>query len=183
MGVVYRATHVHLGREVALKLLAPQLSGNEEFRARFLRESRLAASLDHPNVITVYDAGDFNGTLYIAMRYVEGIDLAQLLREQGRLEPLAAVSLLDQVAAALDAAHEHGLVHRDVKPANVMIASGRCYLTDFGLTKQTGAPEGAALTRTGAFLGTLHYAAPEQIEGREVTARPGIYAPAFALYE
>ena len=106
MGVVYRATHVHLGREVALKLLAPQFSGNEEFRARFLRESRLAASLDHPNVITVYDAGDFNGTLYIAMRCVEGIDRAQLLRERGPLEPQGAASatfgteLLDEVTQA-----------------------------------------------------------------------------------
>src|SRR5437763_6384195 len=183
MGVVYRATHVHLGREVALKLLAPQLSGNDEFRRRFLRESQLAASLDHPNVITVYDAGDFNGTLYIAMRYVEGIDLAQLLREQGRLEPLAAVSLLDQVAAALDAAHEHGLVHRDVKPANVMIASGRCYLTDFGLTKQAAGAASLSLTRTGSFLGTLHYAAPEQIEGREITAQTDVYALGCVLHE
>jgi YVTN family beta-propeller protein len=184
MGVVYRATHVHLGREVALKLLAPQLSGNDEFRHRFLRESRLAASIEHPNVITVYDAGDFNGTLYIAMRYVEGIDLAQLLREKGPLEPLAAVSLLDQVAAALDAAHERGLVHRDVKPANVMIASGRCYLTDFGLTKQAAAGATTlALTRTGSFLGTLNYAAPEQIEGREITAQTDIYALGCVLHE
>src|SRR5438067_2583813 len=103
MGVVYRATHVHLGREAALKLLAPEMSSNDEFRRRFLRESQLAASLDHPNVITVYDAGDFDGTLYIAMSYVEGVDLAQLLRKQGRLDPLAALSMLDQVAAALDA--------------------------------------------------------------------------------
>ena len=184
MGVVYRATHVHLGREVALKLLAPQLSGNDEFRRRFLRESRLAAQLDHPNVITVYDAGDFNGTLYIAMRFVEGIDLSQLLREQGRLEPLKAVSLLEQVAAALDVAHEHGLVHRDVKPANVMIASGRCYLTDFGLTKQaTEDAASAALTRTGSFLGTLRYAAPEQIEGREITAQTDLYALGCVLHE
>ncbi len=184
MGVVYRATHVHLGRDVALKLLAPELNDNDEFRRRFLRESRLAASLDHPNVITVYDAGDFNGTLYIAMRYVDGVDLAQLLRKQGRLEPLAALSLLDQVAAALDAAHEHGLIHRDVKPANVMIASGRCYLTDFGLTKQVGAsPASTELTRTGMFLGTLHYSAPEQIQGNEVTASTDIYALGCVLYE
>ena len=184
MGVVYRATHVHLGREVALKLLAPELSGNDEFRRRFLRESRLAASFDHPNIITVYDAGDFDGTLYIAMQYVDGVDLAQLLRKQGRLEPLAALPLLDQVAAALDAAHERDLIHRDVKPANVMIASGRCYLTDFGLTKHAGASaESAAMTRTGAFLGTLSYAAPEQIEGRQVTASTDIYALGCVLYE
>jgi serine/threonine-protein kinase len=184
MGVVYRATHVHLGREVALKLLAPELTTNDEFRGRFLRESRLAASLDHPNIITVFDAGDFNGTLYIAMRYVEGVDLAQLLRKQGRLDPLAALSLLDQVADALDAAHDHGLIHRDVKPANVMIASGRCYLTDFGLTKDASASPGSAgMTRTGMFLGTLSYAAPEQIEGAEVTASTDIYALGCVLYE
>jgi hypothetical protein len=184
MGVVYRATHIHLGREVALKLLAPELTSNDEFRSRFLRESRLAASLDHPNVITVYDAGDFNGTLYIAMRYVDGVDLAQLLRKQGRLDPLAALSLLDQVGGALDAAHEHGLIHRDVKPANVMIASGRCYLTDFGLTKAADpSPASAGLTRTGMFLGTLHYAAPEQIEGDQVTASTDIYALGCVLYE
>jgi serine/threonine-protein kinase len=184
MGVVYRATHVHLGREVALKLLAPELSGNDEFRQRFLRESRLAASFDHPNIITVYDAGDFDGTLYIAMHYVEGVDLAELLRKQGRLEPLAALPLLDQVAAALDAAHERDLIHRDVKPANVMIASGRCYLTDFGLTKHADASgASAALTQAGSFLGTLRYAAPEQIEGREITASTDIYALGCVLYE
>ena len=184
MGVVYRATHVHLGREVALKVLAPELTSNDEFRSRFLRESRLAASLDHPNIITVYDAGDFEGTLYIAMRYVEGVDLAQLLRKQGRLDPLAALSLLDQVADALDTAHEHGLIHRDVKPANVMISSGRCYLTDFGLTKNAGASDASAgLTQTGRFLGTLHYAAPEQIEGDQVTASTDIYALGCVLYE
>lgn len=184
MGVVYRATHVHLGRDVALKLLAPELSGNEEFRRRFLRESRLAASLDHPNIVTVYDAGDADGTLYIAMRYIAGADLAQYLRDQGPLDPLAALSLLDQVAAALDAAHERGLIHRDVKPANVMIASGRCYLTDFGLTKQASATGAAsALTKTGSFLGTLNYTAPEQIEGREITASADLYALGCVLQE
>jgi serine/threonine-protein kinase len=183
MGVVYRATHVHLGREVALKVLAPELSGNAEFRRRFLRESRLAASLDHPNIITVYDAGDHNGTLYIAMRYVDGVNLAELLRKQGQLDPAAALSLLEQVAAALDAAHERGLIHRDVKPANIMIASGRCYLTDFGLTKPASTTGGSSLTKTGALLGTLHYVAPEQIEGREVTARTDVYALGCVLHE
>ena len=139
MGVVYRATHVHLGREVALKVLAPELSGYGDFRERFLRESRLAASLEHPNVVTVYDAGDFEGTLYIAMRYVEGTDLADLLRREGPLEPGTAVAMLDQVGAALDAAHMRGLIHRDVKPGNVLIASGHCYLTDFGITKRASA--------------------------------------------
>jgi serine/threonine-protein kinase len=183
MGVVYRATHVHLRREVALKLLAPELSGNAEFRRRFLRESQLAASLDHPNIITVYDAGDHNGTLYIAMRYVDGVNLAELLRKQGQLDPAASLSLLDQVAAALDAAHERGLIHRDVKPANIMIASGRCYLTDFGLTKQASTTGGSSLTKTGALLGTLQYVAPEQIEGRQVTAGTDVYALGCVLYE
>lgn len=183
MGVVYRATHVHLRREVALKLLAPELSGNAEFRRRFLRESQLAASLDHPNIITVYDAGDHDGTLYIAMRYVDGVNLAELLGKQGQLDPAAALSLLDQVAAALDAAHGRGLIHRDVKPANVMIASGRCYLTDFGLTKQASTTGGSSLTKTGALLGTLHYVAPEQIEGRQVTAETDVYALGCVLHE
>jgi len=173
MGVVYRATHVHLGRDVALKLLAPELSGNEEFRRRFLRESRLAASLDHPNIITVYDDGDADETLYIAMRYIKGADLAQYLHDHGPLDPLAALSLLDRVAAALDAAHEHGLIHRDVKPANVMIASGRYYLTDFGLTKQASAAGAAsALTRTGSFMGTLTTTRPPS-RSRGASSPPG----------
>jgi YVTN family beta-propeller protein len=184
MGVVYKATHVHLGRQVALKLLAPELSGNDEFRRRFLRESRLAASIEHPNVIPVYDAGDSQGTLYIAMRYVDGVDLARFLRDQGPLEPLMALSLLDQVAAALDAAHDHDLIHRDVKPANVMIAAGRCYLTDFGLTKQASAAGAeSALTRTGSFLGTLNYTAPEQIEGKQITASADLYALGCVMHE
>jgi len=184
MGVVYRARHVHLGREAAVKVLAPEFAGFGDFRGRFLRESRLAASLDHPNVITVYDAGDFEGTLYIAMRYVEGTDLAKFLGEQGPLAPATAFSMLDQVGAALDAAHRVRLIHRDVKPANVLLASGHCYLTDFGLTKRASATEAsAALTRTGQFLGTVAYAAPEQIEGRELDGRADIYALACMLHE
>jgi len=184
MGVVYRATHIHLGREVALKVLAPELSGSNEFRERFLRESRLAASLDHPNVVTVYDAGDSEGTLYIAMRYVDGIDLAEFLWRERPLEPGTALALLDQVGAALDAAHGHGLIHRDVKPANVMIASRRCYLTDFGLSKRASATDlSPALTRTGAFLGTVNYVAPEQIQGREIGSGTDIYALGCVLHE
>src|SRR4051794_1256385 len=120
MGVVYQAQHVHLGRTVALKLLAPELSESEDFRARFLRESRLAATLDHPGIVTVYDAGDVDGVLYLAMRFVRGTDLAALLVQRGPLELAETLAILDQVAAALDAAHGAGLVHRDVKPANVM---------------------------------------------------------------
>jgi YVTN family beta-propeller protein len=184
MGVVYRATHVHLGRDVALKLLAPELGEHPDFRERFLRESRLAASLDHPNVVSVYDAGDFEGTLYIAMRYIEGTDLAEFLRQEGPLEPQTVVTMLGQVAAALDAAHECGLIHRDVKPANVMIASGHCYLTDFGLTKRASASEvSAALTRTGDFLGTVDYVAPEQIAGKAIDGRVDVYALACVLHE
>jgi len=184
MGVVYRATHVHLGRQVALKVLAPELSGHPDFRERFLRESRLAASLDHPNVVTVYDAGDSEGTLYIAMRYVEGTDLAKYLRRKGRLEPATALAMLDQVGAGLDAAHSRGLIHRDVKPGNVLIASGRCYLTDFGLTKRANAGGASeALTRSGQFLGTVEYVAPEQIEGRAIDARTDIYALTCMLHE
>lgn len=184
MGVVYRATHVHLGRDVALKVLAPELAGSEDFRDRFLRESRLAASLDHPNVVTVYDAGDDQGTLYIAMRYVEGTDLAKFLQTEGPLAPETALAMLEQVGSALDAAHQRGLIHRDVKPANVLIAAGRFYLTDFGLTKRMSATEAsAALTRTGQFLGTLDYVAPEQIEGRTVDGRTDIYALTCMLHE
>ncbi len=184
MGVVYRATHVHLGREVALKILAPELTRSEDFRKRFLRESRLAASLDHPNAVAVYDAGEADGTLYIAMRYVPGTDLARFLKENAPLESATALSMLDQVGAALDAAHQLGLIHRDVKPGNVLLASGNCYLTDFGITKRTGATESsAALTKTGQFLGTIGYVAPEQIEGREVDGRADIYALTCILYE
>src|SRR6266513_1435384 len=132
MGVVYEAQHVHLGRTVALKLLAPELSQNADFRARFLREAQLAATLDHPSIVTVYDAGEVNGVLYLAMRYVRGTDLAALLAQRGPLRSEETLSILGQVAAALDAAHGAGLVHRDVKPANVMIEGERCYLTDFG---------------------------------------------------
>jgi YVTN family beta-propeller protein len=184
MGVVYRATHVHLGREVALKLLAPELSDHDDFRKRFLRESRLAASLEHPSVVTVYDAGEVDGMLYLAMRYVEGSDLAELLRQEGPLAPATALAMLDQVGSALDAAHSRGLIHRDVKPANVLIGSGRCYLTDFGLTKRVSAGEASTgLTRTGQFLGTVDYVAPEQIEGRAIDGRADIYALTCMLHD
>src|SRR5829696_6771470 len=136
MGVVYRAEHEHLGRMVALKLLTPDLAESPGFRDRFLREARLAASLDHPNIVPVYDAGEVGGVLYLAMRYVAGTDLADVLQKEGRIDPLRTLAILEGVGAALDAAHERGLVHRDVKPANVMIEDRRCYLTDFGLTKR-----------------------------------------------
>ena len=175
-----RATHTGLDRKVALKLLTPDHADDEAFRARFLRESKLAASIDHPNIIPVYDAGELEGTYFIAMRYVEGVDLETRLRS-GPLGPREAVHLLAQVASALDAAHDAGLVHRDVKPANILIASGKsvdrddhAYLTDFGLTKHRGSQTG--LTRAGGFIGTLEYIAPEQIEGRAVDGRADQYA-------
>jgi YVTN family beta-propeller protein len=182
MGVVYQAQHVHLGRTVALKLLAPELSENEDFRARFLRESRLAATLDHPGIVTVYDAGDVNGVLFLAMRFVRGTDLAALLTQRGPLGATEALAILEQVAAALDAAHSSGLVHRDVKPANVMIEGQRCYLTDFGLTKRASS-DSLQLTAAGQFLGTVDYVAPEQIEGREIDGRADQYALGCVLFE
>ena len=120
MGIVYRATDPALERSVALKVIAPELARDEEFRARFVRESRLAAALDHPNAIPVYEAGDEDGALFIAMRFVEGRDLRELIDLEGRLDPERAIRIVSQVASALEAAHARGLVHRDVKPANVL---------------------------------------------------------------
>ena len=185
MGAVYRAEDLRLGRKVALKLLAPDLAENERFRERFLRESQLAASLDHPNIVPIYAAGETDGQLYLAMRYVEGYDLRELLAREGRLEPARALALLEQVGDALDAAHERGLIHRDVKPGNVLIAerSGRehSYLADFGLTKQTASISG--LTGTGELVGTVAYVSPEQIRGETVDGRADVYALACVLYE
>ena len=183
MGVVYQAQHVHLGRTVALKLLAPELSENEDFRARFLRESRMAAALDHPSIVTVYDAGDVNGVLFLAMRFVRGTDLSALLDQRAPLGASETVGILSQVASALDSAHRAGLVHRDVKPANVMIEGDRCYLADFGLTKRTMG-NSRVLTAAGQFLGTVDYVAPEQIEGRDdVDGRADVYALGCVLFE
>ncbi|HEV7846951.1 MAG TPA: serine/threonine-protein kinase, partial [Thermoleophilaceae bacterium] len=182
MGVVYQAQHVHLGRTVALKLLAPELSENEDFRARFLRESRLAAGLDHPGIVAVYDAGEVDGVLFIAMRFVRGTDLAALLLQRGPLPVEETLSILDQVATALDAAHAAGLVHRDVKPANVMIEGQRCYLADFGLTKRASS-NSMQLTQAGQFLGTVDYVAPEQIEGGDLDGRADVYALGCVLFE
>ena len=185
MGAVYRAEDMRLGRKVALKLLAPELAENTRFRERFLRESQLAASLDHPHIVPIYAAGESAGKLYLAMRYVEGYDLRQLLAREGALERTRALGLLEQVADALDAAHERGLIHRDVKPGNILIAerAGRehCYLSDFGLTKQTASISG--LTGTGELVGTIAYVSPEQIRGEVVDARADVYALGCVLYE
>jgi len=182
MGAVYLAQHVRLGRKAALKVLIPELADDESFRERFIRESQMAAAFDHPNVIPIYDADEADGVLYIAMRYVEGSDLKSLLAKDGRLSLERTLAIVEQTASALDAAHERGLVHRDVKPANVLIAQpgDRVYLTDFGVAKQTTA---SALTRTGYFLGTVDYAAPEQIESKPVTAATDVYALGCVAYE
>jgi serine/threonine protein kinase len=175
MGVVYLATDLALERSVALKVLAEDLAKQPGFQRRFVGESKLAASLDHPNVIPIYAAGEFDGVLYIAMRFVPGNDLRTLLREEGRLEPERAARLVAQVGSALDAAHAHGLVHRDVKPANVLMgAQDHVYLTDFGLSKRVAADSEA--TRTGMVLGTLDYVAPEQIRGQDVGPFTDVYS-------
>jgi serine/threonine protein kinase len=175
MGVVYRATDLSLDRTVALKVLAEDVATDPDFRRRFVAESKLAASLDHPNVIPIYAAGDADGVLFIAMRFVEGDDLRTILREEGVLEPARAVKLIAQIASALDAAHAHGLVHRDVKPANVLVtADDHVYLTDFGISKRLAAD--ADQTRTGMVLGTLDYIAPEQIRHEPIGPWTDVYA-------
>src|SRR5438034_6816021 len=182
MGVVYRATELGLDRPVALKLIAPELAGDAAFRERFLREARLAASIDHPGILPVYAAGEADGEVYLATRYVAGTDLRATLEEDGPLTPERALPLVEQVADALDAAHERGLVHRDVKPANVLIDGGsHCYLCDFGLTKRLG--EGGAIIVAGGPAGTLDYLAPEQIRQGDVDGRAHQYALACVLYE
>jgi len=178
--VVYRAEHVRLGRPAALKLLAPGL-GEADFSERFLRESQLAASLDHPSIVPIYDAGEVDGLLYIAMACVDGSDLKALLAREGRLPTRRALRIVGQIGAALEAAHARGLVHRDVKPANILVAADdRAYLSDFGVVKELASN---GTTRTGSFIGTIEYCAPEQIEGREVDARTDVYALACVLYE
>jgi serine/threonine protein kinase len=181
MGTVFLATHERLARKVALKVIAPQLARDDDFRARFLRESQLAASLDHPNVIPIYDADEVDGVLFIAMRYVNGPSLQRLIRDRGSLSLDETRRIAEQIGGALDAAHAAGLVHRDVKPANILLAEPRdhAYLSDFGLAKRASA-EG--VTQTGFFLGTVDYAAPEQIEGRPLDGRADVYSFGCVLF-
>jgi predicted Ser/Thr protein kinase len=181
MSVVYIAEQIRLGRKVALKVLTTELAWDEQFRERFVRESHIAAAIDHPNIIPIYDAGEAEGLLYIAMRFVEGPDLKEILK-RGNLGLGRTIFLIEQLASALDSAHRHSLVHRDVKPGNILLeeSTDHVYLTDFGVAKQTTA---RGLTSTGHFLGTVEYAAPEQIEGGQVDARTDVYALGCVLYE
>jgi tRNA A-37 threonylcarbamoyl transferase component Bud32 len=187
MSVVYRARHSRLGTSAALKVLAPELSSDDTFRERFLREAQMAAGIDHPNVIPIHDMGLHDNSLYIVMRYISGGDLKALLGEGGPLDAQRTIALLTPIAQALDAAHAHALVHRDVKPGNILIqrtAAGdieHVYLTDFGIAKSTASVSG--LTRAGGVLGTVDYMAPEQTEGREVSAATDVYALACVFYQ
>jgi len=179
MGTVYLATHARLERRVALKLIAPDLADDPDFRARFLRESRLAASLDHPHVIPIYDADEVDGVLYLAMRYVDGPSLQSLIREQGALSRGDTLRIAEQIGGALDAAHAARLVHRDLKPANILFGDGHAYLCDFGLAKRTSS---RGMTHAGSFLGTVDYCSPEQIRGEPLDGRADVYSFGCVLY-
>ena len=188
MGVVYLAEDVRMGRTVALKLISAEYAQNDAFRARFLHESRVAGAINHPNVIPVYDAGEHDGLLYIAMRYVEGTDLRGLLNSSAPLELERTVAIVSQSAAALAETHSRGLIHRDVKPANILLVPRRTedgtdhvYLSDFGLAKHLGSLSGP--TRTGQFMGTVGYVSPEQIRGKGVEHRTDVYALGCVLFE
>ena len=181
MAIVYRAKQLTLGRSVALKLLAAEFT-SDDFRERFRREGKLAASLDHSNIVPVYDADEADGRLFIAMRLVEGETLAERVRRDGAIPSSKTLALLNPIASALDAAHDAGLVHRDVKPQNILLSrSDHPYLADFGIAK--GDSTSATLTSAGAFVGTVNYASPEQICGDELTARTDVYALTVVLYE
>jgi hypothetical protein len=182
MGVVYRAYDLRLKRTVALKLMAPDLALDQSFRERFSREAELAMSLEHPNVVPIHDAGDIDGRLYLAMRLVQGTDLRALIQADGPLDSARALAICGQVANALDAAHAKGLVHRDVKPSNVLLDTGdHVYLADFGLTRRLEEQAGPAGEQRS--VGTPAYLAPEQIEGGPVDGRTDGYSLACLLYE
>lgn len=184
MGLVFRATDCALDRVVAMKVIAPAVASDRGFRARFERECRIAASIDHPHVVQIFHAGEENGLMYLTMHYIDGIDLRRLLRDNGPLEPRRAISIVAQIASALDEAHRLGLIHRDVKPANVLIEKrfGRelAFLSDFGVTTSAARK---AETRTGVPLGTVDYMAPEQAEGGDVDARADVYSLGCVLFQ
>ncbi|TDC87076.1 serine/threonine protein kinase, partial [Nonomuraea deserti] len=182
MAVVYLALDPRLSRRVALKILNPVLSVDDRFRQRFILESRTVASIEHPNIIPIYEANaDADGVLYIAMRYVDGLDLRRLIHDRGPLPLGPANQIFVQVAAALDAAHAHDLIHRDVKPANILLAGDHVYLTDFGITKHRSSISG--LTQTDQFIGTPRYMSPEQINKETIDGRCDQYALACVVYE
>ncbi len=185
MGIVYRVTNVALNRIYALKVLAPELAEDEQFRGRFQREMRIAASLDHPNVVRIHYAGEQEGFLFLAMDYIHGEDLRRLILRDGALDPGRAVELLSQIASALDAAHSKGLVHRDIKPGNVLLTirdgEERAYLTDFGLAKRSDTL--AELTVTGSVVGTADYMSPEQVTGDPADARSDIYSLGCVFFQ
>ena len=185
MGILYLAVEPGLDRRVALKLIAPEAAAEEVFARRFAEESRIAASIEHPNVVPIYAAGEEGGVPFIAMRYVAGSDLNQRIAREGRLVPERAVALIAQVANGLDAIHAAGLVHRDVKPANVLLSGGEgvdhAYITDFGVARNVATQSG--LTQTGRFVGTLDYVAPEQISGGAIDARVDVYALGCLLFK
>jgi serine/threonine protein kinase len=185
MGIVYRVTNIALNRIYALKVLTPELAEDDLFRQRFQREMRIAASLHHPHVVGIHYAGEQEGLLFLAMDYVHGTDLRELMIKDGALHPERAIELLTQVASALDAAHGSGLVHRDIKPANILITirdgEEHAYLTDFGLAKRSDTMSG--LTVQGSVVGTVDYMAPEQVTGEDTDARSDIYALGCVLYQ
>jgi serine/threonine protein kinase len=184
MGVVYKASDADLDRTVALKIIAPEHTQNPDAVTRFKAEARLAASLEHPNIVPIHRGGEYHGVLYLAMRFVPGTNLRQVV-DRGQLSMDQIRRVITSVAGALDAAHDRGLVHRDVKPANILISGEgdheHVYLTDFGLTKRLGSA--GSLTRTGAWVGTPDYVAPEQIQAGPVDGRADIYSLGCVLYE
>ncbi|HYH69253.1 MAG TPA: serine/threonine-protein kinase, partial [Urbifossiella sp.] len=180
MGVVYEATQLSLDRTVALKLLATNLGEDPAFRERFRREGLLQAGIEHPNIVTVYEAGESDHGLFMAMRLVRGPNLKDMILSR-ELDAGRTLRILRPIADALDTAHESGLIHRDIKPQNILVGGrDHAYLADFGLTKAAGEK---GLTKTGQFVGTLDYISPEQIRGQNATAASDIYALAAVLYE
>jgi serine/threonine-protein kinase len=180
MGVIYRATELRLGRPVALKLIATEQASDPDVRERFEREARMTASIEHPNVVPVYGAGEEDGHLYLVMRFIPGTDLHHLLRQEGHLAPARAASIVAQVADALDAAHAAGLVHRDVKPANVLIGGEHAYLSDFGITRVQASD--TRITDSGNWIGTVDFMAPEHLRGEPTDARADVYALGCVLH-
>lgn len=182
IGILYRARQVRLDRPVALKVVEPETAHDPVVRERLRREARTVAALDHPNIVPLYEAGEQDGTVFIATRWVDGTELGTLIRRDGPIEPARAARLAAQVASALEVAHEKELIHRDVKPSNLIVTSeDHVYLTDFGLTKRADSASG--LTAAAQMLGTVDYVAPEQIEGNEATSRGDVYGLACVLYE